>query len=122
MACYLNSIPSTESLLSSPAFGNIFESWGVGWILRQIQRLPLAPTLYHWRTQNDAEVDVVLDYNGKLFPIEFKAASRLSKHDTRGIQAFRNTYEHSVPGVIVYGGSEPYRLSEQAVAIPWKAI
>jgi predicted AAA+ superfamily ATPase len=122
LACYLNAIPSPESLLSSPAFGNIFESWGIGWILRQIQRLPLAPALYHWRTQNGAEMDAVLDYNGKLFPIEFKAASRLSKHDTRGIQAFRETYEHSAPGIIIYGGNEPYRISEHAVAIPWKAV
>lgn len=121
LACYLNAIPSPESLLASPAFGNIFESWGVGLIHRQIQRLPLAPSLYHWRTQNGAEVDLILDYNGKRFPIEFKAASRLSKHDTRGIQAFRNTYENAELGVIVYGGKEPYRISEHAVAIPWAA-
>lgn len=122
LACYLNAIPSPESLLSSPVLGNIFESWGVGWIHRQIQRLPLAPALYHWRTQNGAEVDVVLDFAGKLFPIEFKASSRLSKHDSRGIQAFRNTYPNAAPGVIVYGGHEPYVLSEHAAAIPWKAV
>ena len=121
LACYLNGIPSPQGLLASPHFGNIFESWGVGWIHRQIQRLALAPTLYHWRTQNDAEVDVVLDYNGKLFPIEFKAATRLSKHDTRGIQAFRSTYKNAQPGVIVYGGNTPYRISDHAIAIPWNA-
>ncbi len=122
LACYLNSIPSPQSLLSSPAFGNIFESWGIGWILRQIQRMPLAPALYHWRTENGAEVDAVLDYDGKLFPVEFKASSRLTGHDTRGIQAFRATYKQAVPGVIIYGGDEAYRISEHAVAIPWKAI
>jgi len=121
LACYLNRIPSPESLLSSPAFGRIFESWGVGWIHRQIQRLSLAPALYHWRTQNGAEADVVLDYNGILFPVEFKASSQLSKHDTRGIQAFRNTYPNTAPGVILYGGHVPYRISEHAVAIPWTA-
>jgi uncharacterized protein len=122
LACYLNAIPSPESLLASRCFGNVFESWGVGWIHRQVQRLPLAPTIYHWRTQNRAEVDAVLDFNGRLFPIEFKAASRLSKHDTRGIQAFRKTYKNAEIGVIVYGGSEPYRISEHAIAVPWKAI
>lgn len=122
LACYLNAIPTPESLLTSPLFGNIFESWGVGWIHRQIQRLPLAPALYHWRTYNGAEVDLVLDYDGKLFPIEFKAASKLSKHDTRGIQAFRSAYPHAAPGVIIYGGSLAYPLSEHAVAIPWKTV
>ena len=90
--------------------------------MRQIQRLPLAPALYHWRTQNDAEVDVVLDYNGSLYPVEFKASTTLSKHDTRGIQAFQQTYPNAAPGVIVYGGPEPYRISDHAVALPWKAL
>jgi len=122
LACYLNAIPSPESLLASPSLGHIFEAWGVGWVHRQTQRLPLAPAIYHWRTQNGAEVDAVLDYNGSLFPIEFKAASRLSKHDTRGIQAFRKTYGNSVIGVVVYGGDEPYQISEHAIAVPWKAV
>jgi uncharacterized protein len=122
LACYLNSISSPQSLLSNPAFGNIFESWGIGWILRQIQRMPLAPALYHWRTENRAEVDAVLDYNGQLFPIEFKASSQLTGHDARGIQAFRSTYKQAAPGVIIYGGDEAYRLAEHTIAIPWKAI
>ena len=82
----------------------------------------MSPVLYHWRTQNGAEVDVVLDYRGKLYPVEFKASSRLSKHDTRGIRAFQETYPQTAPGVVVYGGQIAYALSEHAVAVPWKAI
>ena len=122
MACYLAAIPSPEGLLGSPFLGATFESWGVGWVHRQIQRLPLSPAMYHWRTQNGAEVDLVLDYGGRLFPIEFKSASMLSKHDARGILAFRETYRHSATGVILYGGDESFRLSEHAVAVPWRAV
>jgi uncharacterized protein len=85
-------------------------------------KVPVAPSLYHWRTQNGAEIDAVLDFNGRLFPIEFKAASRLSKHDTRGIQSFRNTYRNAEIGVLIYGGEVPYQISPDAVAIPWKAV
>jgi hypothetical protein len=42
--------------------------------------------------------------------------------DSHGIQAFRNTYPHAAPGIVVYGGQTPYALSEQAVAVPWKAV
>jgi hypothetical protein len=122
LACFLNSIPSPQSLLSSPLLGGIFESWGVGATLRQTQRLPLAPVPYHWRTARSAEVDLVLDYDGKLFPIEFKASARLSGHDTRGIQAFRSTYPQAVPGIVIYGGEDAYKISEHAFAVPWKAV
>jgi len=54
--------------------------------------------------------------------LETKASSRLSKHDSRGIRAFRETYPKAAPGVVVYGGQTGYALSEHAVAVPWKAI
>ncbi|MDD5704774.1 MAG: ATP-binding protein [Kiritimatiellae bacterium] len=122
LACYLNAIPSPESLLSSPLFGPVFESWGAGWLARQAQRLRLAPAMYHWRTHNGAEVDVVLDYDGRLYPLEFKAASNLSGYDARGILAFRKANARVAPGVIVYGGRIPYRVTQEVVAIPWNAI
>jgi uncharacterized protein len=121
LACYLNGITSPKSLLSSPRFGSVFESWGVGWIHKQIQRLPLPPRLHHWRTNNGAEVDLVLELDGHLYPIEFKAATNLTKHDTRSIRAFCQTYANAKPGIILYGGDEAYALSEVAAAIPWRA-
>ncbi len=121
LACYLHAISSPQSLLASPLFGHLFESWCVSWIHHQIQRLPLSPSLTHWRTQNGAEIDIVLECDGRLLPIECKASTRLSKHDARGIHAFRNTYRQAAPGVILYGGDVPWVLSEDAVAIPWSA-
>jgi hypothetical protein len=67
-------------------------------------------------------VDVVLDFNGRLCPVEFKAASHLSGYDTRGIRAFHETHPQAAPGVVVYGGHKPYRVSEPIVAIPWTAV
>jgi hypothetical protein len=32
------------------------------------------------------------------------------------------TYPQSAPGIIVYGGDEPYKLSDTCVAIPWLLI
>ena len=42
-------------------------------------------------------------------------------HHARGIHALRKTCERAVPGVIVYGGRESYRLSDDAVVVPWTA-
>ena len=78
--------------------------------------------MYHWRTQNGAEVDVVLEYNGQLYPIEFKASEKLNKHDARGILAFQKTYPNATNGIIVYGGSNTFRLTEKTVAVPWNSF
>ncbi|NLN59086.1 MAG: ATP-binding protein [Gammaproteobacteria bacterium] len=122
LARYLNGLPTPESVLSRPLFGAIFESWGVNWVARQMQRLPLAPTLYHWRVHSGAEVDLVLDYGGRLHPLEFKAATHLTGYDARGILSFQKIFPQAVTGVVIYGGKVPFRLSERVVAIPWCAV
>lgn len=122
LACYLNAISTPAALEQNPLYGHLFESWGVNWISRQAARLPLAPHMYHWRTQNGAEVDVVLEYNGRLYPIEFKASEKLNKHDARGILAFQKTYPDATNGIIVYGGSNAFCLRENTTAIPWNSF
>lgn len=122
MSCYLNGMPTPESVLSSPLFGSMFESWGVSWVARQVQRLPLAPMLYHWRVHSGAEVDLVLDYNGRLYPVEFKAGTHLTGYDARGIRSFQENFKQATTGVVVYGGRVPFRLSERVVAVPWCAL
>jgi predicted AAA+ superfamily ATPase len=76
--------------------------------------------MYHWRTAAGAEVDLVFEMDGKLYPVEIKAKSTVKGHDTRGIRAFRETYgERAQPGVIIYAGRDCYRINEHALAIPW---
>jgi len=65
-------------------------------------------------------VDLVLEVDGKLFPVEVKAASRLDGHSTRGLAAFRQTYGDRVAGsLIVYAGREVYRPARDVLAVPW---
>jgi len=69
-------------------------------------------------------VDLILELDGRLFPIEMKCRTNLNKHDTRGLRAFRNTYGEKkvAPAVIVYAGQECFRLNETTTAIPWQSL
>jgi len=84
--------------------------------------LAMPPQAWHWRTAAGAEVDLVLERDGKLYPIEIKCKSNLTGHDARGIHTFRDTYGDKVqPGLILYAGQTVYRISEHVTAIPWQA-
>jgi|AntAceMinimDraft_17_1070374.scaffolds.fasta_scaffold07304_1 predicted AAA+ superfamily ATPase len=123
LICYLQSISSPDALAASPNLGAIFETFAVNLIIKQISRLKYSPTLYHWRTNGGAEVDVVLEIDNNLFPIEIKCKTNLSLHDTRGIKSFMKTYSNKCNyGIIFYAGKECYRISEFIWAIPWLAI
>ena len=122
LACHLMRISSDEALLGHPQLGALFETLCVNEIKSITNALGTKPNLYHWRTNGGAEVDLILEINGKLFPIEFKCKTSLSKRDTQGIQAFRKTYEGQkaiAPGLVVYAGDYFMALSEDVYALPW---
>lgn len=124
LLCYLQKISSPETLASHPLWGAIFETYCANNILRLAKVLDTSPAFYHWRTGAGAEVDLVLERDGKIFPIEIKSSSNLTKHDTRGIMSFRDSYPklNIQQGLIVYSGSETYRLNDHVMALPWNGI
>lgn len=123
-ACYLQKIESPESLAINPKLGAIFETWAVNYIHQQFATLTVPPNAYHWRTSGGAEVDLILERNGTLYPIEIKCKTNLTKSDLSGLKAFRQTYTQKeiAPSLIIYAGSEIFKLDENTVAIPWGII
>ncbi len=121
MACYLQRISSPDALAVSPILGAIFETWVVNEVLRQGMTLSMPPHAYHWRTGGGAEVDLIVERDGMLYPIEVKCKTNLSKHDARGLRAFRETYENAriMTGLVIYAGNECYRIDEHTIALPW---
>ncbi|MFH1875145.1 MAG: ATP-binding protein [Pseudomonadota bacterium] len=119
-ACFLSSIFSATSLMSHPLFGNLFETFVVNEIFKQLHYLPALPALYHWRSHGGAEIDLIIEKDGKFWLIEAKLAARPSLKDLRGMQAFRETYPRKqiAMQIIVSGGNEIMRLDENTVVIP----
>ncbi|OIP27622.1 hypothetical protein AUK22_05345 [bacterium CG2_30_54_10] len=124
LLCSLQRISSPESLSVNPLLGSIFESWVVNEIRRQFITLDVSPNMYHWRTSGGGEVDLLLERDGTLFPIEIKCKSHLSSHDTRGIRAFRETYPKRkiAPGLVINAGSGGSRINQMAFGVPWSAL
>ncbi len=123
-ACYLQKIESPDSLAASPHLGSIFETWAVNYIHQQFASLPSPPNTYHWRTTGGAEVDLILEMNGKLYPIEMKCKTKLTTNDVSGLRSFRETYAKNqvMPGLVIYAGSEVYKLDQNTLAIPWNLL
>lgn len=121
IACYLQRISSPDALAASPMRGAFFESFCFNMIKGFCSALPIMPNFYHWRTLAGAEVDIIIEVDGKFYPIEVKSATTISKQDVRGIEAFKETYPHLniAPGVVLYAGDELYRVTEDIIAVPW---
>ncbi|MCU0723788.1 MAG: ATP-binding protein, partial [Planctomycetes bacterium] len=123
LACGLQRISSPEALAGHPMAGALFESAVAGEIRKLASALPSSPNLYHWRTHGGAEVDLLLERDGVLHPIEVKLGTRPSKRDARGIAALRETYPRLriAPGLVMAPVERLEKLSESDFALPWDA-
>ena len=102
IVCYLQRIASPQALAANPLLGALFENFISMNLLKLANIIPTVPYVYHWRTIAGAEVDLIFERDGKLFPIEIKYREQLTKKDVRGLQAFYETYpkQQIMPGVI----------------------
>lgn len=118
-ACYLTSISSVESLIGHPMLGALFETFCVSYIRTHLAFE--AVSLFHWRSQGGAEVDLLIEKDGQFYPIEFKTSTHPSSRDARGILEFMKTYPHLKvqKGVVVHGGRDIVPLTDYAIGVPW---
>ncbi len=119
--CQLQGIYSPEVLMSHPLYGHIFESFVVMEVIKRINAWSARPMLYHYRTYAGAEVDLILEYNGKLFPLEIKLDSHPAKKDAKGFASFKDSFpkENIAMGIVACNTPVPYKLSENVWAVPW---
>jgi predicted AAA+ superfamily ATPase len=124
MTCFAQSISSPQAVPTHPLWGALFETFAVNEIRKQLQLLPYPASLYHWRTHAGAEVDLIIEQDGVLYPVEIKATTIPSKADTSGIAAFRKTYprKHIGPGIVLCAAESSYKLTEHDIAMPWDAM
>jgi len=81
LASYLLGLHDPETLLSSPNFGNLFETMIVTDFLKRFLHFGQMPSMYYLRTRDGLEVDLVLELGQKLHLFEIKSAMTvLPKH------------------------------------------
>ncbi len=78
------------------------------------------PEVLYWRTASGTEVDLVIEYQGKLLPIEIKASSKPRLADARALTIFRGEYpDLARTGLLLHTGPEVEWIAEGVLAAPW---
>ena len=101
----------------------MFETYVVGqWVRWRDWHCPSA-NLWFWRDQQGNEVDLLIEHDGLLTPIECKLKQKPSARDLRGISKLRAFYGDEVGHAFVACTTEfPFDLDATATAISgWRA-
>ncbi len=119
--CFSQMISTPNAITSHPLWGLIYENAVISDLRKQSFLMETPPRFYHWHVHSGAEVDLILERDGILFPIEVKSKTRPTKKDASGLAAFRKHYSKKkiAKGIIIAPAEEVYAVTEDDYVIPW---
>ena len=72
LVCYLTRWSSAETAMEGAMSGALLENYAVLEIIKTYQNAGQEPYLYYYRDKDAREIDLILERDGKLFPVEIK--------------------------------------------------
>ncbi|GAB6041636.1 ATP-binding protein [Endothiovibrio diazotrophicus] len=124
LACHHAHLSAPGALGGHPLFGALFETAMANELFKQTALLGTRPLFSHWRSAGGAEVDLILERDGVLHPIEVKLTANPSRRHASGLKAFRQAHPHRqvAPGALICAVDEVRWLAEEVLAIPWDLL
>lgn len=114
---YSYKLADIDQMLSRPNFGLIWESFIIEQIRKNLQTSSLRPSFYYYRTQNQAEIDLVIESSKSLIPIEIKTSSTFKKDHIANLNNFIEEYKSDY-GLLINNGSEVRQLADKVYQVP----
>lgn len=114
-----------QRILTTPnVFGHLFENFVVMELIKQATWCSELIHLYHYRTLDQNEVDIVLESpSGKVVGIEIKLADVVRKEDLKGLQSLQEQAgERFHRGIVLYTGNQTIPFGSSFSAVPITAL
>ena len=122
LAAFLTDWTFPEVLMNGAMAGAFFESWCVAEILKSYVNAGESPSFYYYRDKDKNEIDLVIEREDKIYPVEFKKAATVSKADVR---QFSKLSDFNMPvgtGALISLYPDAILIKENVKAIPAFAL
>lgn len=83
LVCYLTRWSSPEVAESGAMSGALLENFTISEIMKSYQNVGREPFIHYYRDRDAREIDVILEGDGKLYPLEIKKTATPDKRITR---------------------------------------
>jgi predicted AAA+ superfamily ATPase len=120
IASFLMGLHNREPLLNGPMIGHLFETAVISEWVKAFYHRGEKPELYYWRSKTGLEIDLLIDRNNRLFPLETKARATLLPGHAKALNKWRELAgEEAAKGVIIANINDTVEVSG-CRAISWK--
>ncbi len=119
LLCYLVGLRDVEHAMLGPMSGAIFENLVVSELVKIYTHRGEEPPLYYWRTASGSEVDLVIETQEGLVPLEIKHAETPRPEMAREMLRFRKDFAgKAAKGYVIHAGSMLLPLGQDVLALP----
>ena len=122
LCAYLSMWTSKETLMNGAASGHFYENYVVSEFLRMYAYSKNKTNMTFYRDTNQKEIDIVLEENGKLHPLEIKKSSNPEKRAISSFHLLEKSSRKIGEGGIICMAAKPFPLDENNNIIPCNII
>lgn len=120
--CSLLGIQNENQLENHPLKGSIFENFVILEFLKEKNSSIENSFFYYWRSISGVEIDLIIEKNGILTPIEIKSGTTYHEKWWKNIFDWQAFSKSENPGLIVYGGNENHSFSDGRKVFSYNSI
>jgi len=118
---HLLRLPDLKALLGHPQMGNSWEGMVIEEILRHLNANGIGFDYYHYRTSGGAEVDLVLEGDFGLLPIEIKYSQTVHWRSLKSMREFIDHHDCKY-GIVVQNSDKPVMYDDKIIGIPFNCL
>ncbi|AFI87250.1 ATPase [Aggregatibacter actinomycetemcomitans] len=120
LMAYLTKWLTPETISKGAKSGQFFESFVVSEIIKSFTNNGIEPPLYFYRNTNQKEIDLIIEYNRTIYPIEIKTTANPNKKMAKSFALLNSLGKESTIGlgVIINQYPNKHYLAENLVALP----
>ena len=122
LCSYLTNWNSAAALEESSMRGAILETFVVSEIIKSYMHSGQRPPVYFYRDKDLNEIDLLLDFDGGLTPIEIKKSANPSGHVLKKLDFLQKLGKTIRPGVVVCLYPQLTPLSREISIVPVKCL
>lgn len=118
LCAYLTRWDSGKTLEVSAMSGAFFETYVVSEILKSYYNAGKRPPIYYYRDTDGKEIDLILEQNNTLYPIEIKKSANPGKDATKNFNVLNKSGKEIGEGCVVCLYSDVFPLDKSNWLVP----
>ena len=124
LACYLTGYINSKTLEKSAYNGSIFETYIISEIIKTYTNNGKDPTkrLYYYRDTNQKEIDLLVFYDNKVYPVEIKKSANPGKIAVKNFDIVQKFGEEVGNGIVICMAENIMAIDDNNYYVPIEYI